>query len=330
MGAFVGNMPIGTLNVALSNFAKEFRNNAFVGDLIAPRVPVDRQSFQYVIFDRSNMRLDRQTLRAPGDRPQTDRFNYSVAPYMCQSRALEAKIPYESEAYGLGLGFSTKQKATQRLIDKINLDREVQLATLVTTAANVPNNTALAGASMWDPAAGGHPIPVVDAAKSLLRQAGLQDSEMMFVLSDPVVVALCNHPDIIDRFKYTNPGGNISLDQLSSVFRVKCVQASAISLDKTNTASWVWGVNALLCHAQPATSMQDISFAKTFTWTSAPETTEGYGVMEWPSPHRSEKADYLAVDWYWDLRITATEAAYLFTNCVAAPSMGAIPAPVEG
>ena len=55
MSAFVGLMPLGSLNVALSNFAKEFRNNAFVGDLIAPRVPVERQSFQYVIFDRSDM-----------------------------------------------------------------------------------------------------------------------------------------------------------------------------------------------------------------------------------------------------------------------------------
>ena len=54
MGGFVGTMPVGTLNVALSNFAKQFRNNAFVGELLAPRVPVARQSFQYVVWNRDD------------------------------------------------------------------------------------------------------------------------------------------------------------------------------------------------------------------------------------------------------------------------------------
>ena len=60
-------------------------------DLIAPRVPVGRQSFQYTVFDRSNQRLDRQTLRAPGTTPQTDRMSYSEYPYFCKSHALRAE-----------------------------------------------------------------------------------------------------------------------------------------------------------------------------------------------------------------------------------------------
>jgi hypothetical protein len=46
MPGFTGTMPVGTLNVALSNFAKEFRNNVLKGDRFAPRVPVARQSYQ--------------------------------------------------------------------------------------------------------------------------------------------------------------------------------------------------------------------------------------------------------------------------------------------
>ena len=73
MGGFVGTMPVGTLNVALSNFAKQFRNNAFVGELLAPRVPVARQSFQYVVWNRDDQRVPGNTQRAPGDRPTTVR-----------------------------------------------------------------------------------------------------------------------------------------------------------------------------------------------------------------------------------------------------------------
>jgi hypothetical protein len=329
MGSFAPNLPVGTLNVALSNYAKEFRNNALVGDLIAPRVPVARQSFQYVVFDRSNQRLDRQTLRAAGDIPQSDRMTYSVAPYFAKSRALRAVVPYEQEQYALGLGFSEKQAATRRLIDKLNLDRENTIAQLVTNTANVTNNTTLSGTSMWDNYGGAsHPIPVVQAAKDLIKQSGVQANTL--ILSTPVVTALLNHPDILDRFKYTNPTGNISLSQLTSVLGVNCIEAAAIALDKGNNASLVWGESALLCYVQPASSEQDLSALKTFDWTAAPETVGGYGVLEFPDPNLDAKADIISVDWYWDTRITAAETMYLFAGCVQVPTMGAIAAPVQG
>jgi hypothetical protein len=328
MGSFAPSLPAGTLNVALSNYAKSFRNNAFVGDLIAPRVPVGRQSFQYTVFDRSNQRLDRQTLRAPGTTPQTDRMNYSEYPYFCKSRALRAIVPYEQEQYALGLGFSEKQAATRRLIDKISLDRENYIAQLVTTLANVTNNQSISGTSMWDNYTGvSHPIPVVEAAKALVRQSGVEATHL--ILSDPVVTALCNHPDIIDRFKYT-AGGAITIDQLTQVFGVQCVRAAAVSLDKANNASYVWGTSAVLVSVQPASSMDDLSALKTFSWSAAPMTVDGYGVLEFPLPDLDAKGDVVSVDWYWDTRITAQETIYLFSGCVAAPVMGAVGAPVAG
>lgn len=328
MGAFAPSLPVGTLNVALSNYMKGYRNNQFVGDLIAPRVPVPRQSFQYVIFDRSNQRLDREVLRAAGAVPQTDRMNYSTDNYFAKSHALRAKIPFEQEQYALGLGFSEKQAAVGRLQDKLSLSRENFIASLVTTPANVTNTQALAGTSMWDNYTGvSHPIQVVENAKALIRQSGVDAN--LFILSDPVIVALQNHPDIIDRFKYTQPGA-ITLEQLSQVFQIKCVRAAAVQLDKNNVASYVWGTNAVLAYSQDASSMNDLSALKTFDWAAAPGTVGGYGVLEFPDPDLDAKSDIISVDWYWDTKITAQETLYLFSNCCAAPAMGAIAAPIAG
>ena len=330
MGAFVPTLPIGTLNVALSNFIKAFRNNAFVGDLLAPRVPVEQQSFQYIVFDRSNQRLDRQTLRAPGGDPQEDRMSYSALPYFCNSRALRARIPYESEARSELVGFSLKQAAARRLVDKISLDRENYIAGLVTNPANVPNSQTLSGPSMWDSYLSGgtsHPIQVVDAARAEVRQSGVEAN--ILILSDPVITALKTHPDIIDRFKYT-AGGPIDLDQLSAVFGIKCIRAAAVVLDKNNVGSYVWGVSAVLAYSQQASSQMDLSALKTFEWTVGPFTVGGYGVMEYPDPYQDRKADIVSVDWYWDIKITAPETLYLFAGCVSAPAFGAVPAPVVG
>jgi hypothetical protein len=330
MGGFAPSLPVGTLNVALSNYAKEFRNNMLVGDMLAPRVPVARQSFQYLVFDRSNQRLDRQTLRAPGAIPQSDRMSYSALPYFCQSHALRAKIPYEQEQYALGLGFSEKQAATRRLMDKLALDRENYIAQLLFTAGNVTNTMALAGNAMFDSYLGGNtsqPTQVIEYGKSVVRQSGVEANAL--ILSDPVITALVNNPIIVQRFQYTK-GGAIGLDELSTVFGIKCYRAAAVALNDVNAASYIWGTNAVLAYVQDATSQQDLSGLKTFDWTAAPETVGGYGVLEFPEPNLDAKADIISVDWYWDTRITAQETLFTFTNCVAAPTMAAIAAPGVG
>src|ERR1039458_9875681 len=109
MGGYVGLAPAGFPNVALSNYAKEFRNNALVGDLICPPVPVSRQSFPYVIWNRDDFRIPGTTLRAPSDGAQTIRRSYSTDTYFCRSHALKGVVAFEEEAYGLGLGFRSEE-----------------------------------------------------------------------------------------------------------------------------------------------------------------------------------------------------------------------------
>jgi hypothetical protein len=332
MGAFTGLQPLGTLNVALSNYAKAYRNNAFVSELIAPRVDVARQSFQYVIFDRANQRNDRDVLRAPGARPQTVRRTYSSDTYMCKSHALAASVPFEEEQYALGLGFSAKQNATKLLIDRINLAREVYVASLARDNTKFTNYSDLSvGGSVypWDDYQVGHSHPIVDVdnAKDLIKQSGVLANA--FIISTPVYKNLRNHPDIIDRFKYTTPGA-IGLAELSQVFGVPVTEAAAIVLDKSNVGSWIWGGDAVLTYTQPAPTMDDVSAMKTFNWAAAPMTAGGYGVLEFPDPYLDAKTDWESVDWYWDTKVTAAETAYLFKNTVTVPAFGAIAAPTVG
>jgi hypothetical protein len=354
MGGFVGNMPVGTLNVALSNYAKEFRNNTFVGETFAPRVPVPRQSYQYVVWNRDDFRVPGNTQRAPGDRPVTTRRGYSVEPYMCSSHAISTDIPRETEAYGLGLGFSTKKQATQQVMNQLNLDKEVAIADLLLNTTNFPNGVTLSGGSQWDsyittPAdddidnVTSNPIVVVDGYKSVLRQAGIQDSQMALLLSDPVAQAVRNHPFIVDRFKFTSTGGIITDEMLSRVFGVKVIVASAIQLNQQNTPSWVWGYDAFLGYAQAAPTQQDVSCAKCFVWAGGTDdkgnvlpgpdnTVDGYGVLEFPDPYLDSKKDWISADWYYGLEITAVETGIPILNAVSSANfpMGTIPSDVEG
>jgi hypothetical protein len=357
MGGYVGLAPAGFPNVALSNFAKEFTDDEvpLVGDLLAGRVPVDRQSFPYIIWNRDNLRLPGSTLRAPSDGATTIRRSYSTDTFFCRSHALKGSVPFEDEAYGLGLGFSTKQHLTTDIIGRIRRAREAEIAAMALSTANFPNGVTYASAaSQWDsyiqnPAndtaatVTSHPIEDVETYKEILRQAGVQDPLMVLILSSPVVKVLVNHPEIIERFKYTNATGIIDLDKLSSVFGVKCARAAAMQMSQNNVLSWIWGANAFLGFSKPNPDRMDVSCMKTFVWAggkgpdgsstgspAAPGTIDGYGVLEWLDPEQDKKTYWQSVDWYYDIKVTAQETGIPLLNVVSAPTMEVIAGDIEG
>jgi hypothetical protein len=137
------------------------------------------------------------------------------------------------------------------------------------------------------------------------------------------------NPQIVARFVNTTPGVPIDMDGLSRVLSIKCVRASAVQVDKNDAVSYVWGQNAVLAYVQDVSSQYDLSSFKTFVWTAAPETVDGYGVITEPKLPLSSKATLVSSDWYWDIQNTAPETTYTFTNCCAAPtyeSLAAFPA----
>jgi hypothetical protein len=361
MGGYVGLMPAGALNTALSNFAKEFADDdvPLAGDRIFPKVPVDRQSYQYVIWDRQNLRVPGSTLRAPGGGATEIRRSYSTDTYFCRSHALKGKVPFESEAYGEGLGFSTKQHLTGDLIGRIRRARENEIATMALSTTNFPNGVTLSGGAQWDsyittPAndteanVTSHPVVAMTAYKAILRQAAVPDNLMVLILSDPVAQALENHPDLIERFKFTNPSGNISLDQMASAFGLQpgnVVRASAITMNQDNVSSYIWGANAFLGYSKPNPDREDVSCGKTFVWAGgkgpggggsampgAPGTIDGYGVLEWIDPELDTKTYIQSVDWYYGLKVTAVETGIPILAAVNLSNfpMSAIPGTIEG
>lgn len=322
MGGFAA-LPLETLNVAAMNFAKSYSNNLFIGDLLAPRVPMDRQAFQYVVHDRSSMRLDGSDLRAPGATPRDARSGFTTANYFCKGHARSATIPFELEAFGLGFGFSQIQKATGDIMQKVLLGREIACAA---AALGAGNTLALAGTSMWDNPAS-TPVENITVARSIARQSGVEAN--LLVLGSPVVDALVNNAEIINRVKYTFPGGvidNINMAQLSAVFGIKCVRAAAVQVDKNDNVTYVWGQTATLAYVQDVSDQADISSMKTFVWTGAPGGGDGYSVIVEPAIPLARKATIISGEMYYDLHVTAPETLFTFSNCCAAPTYTALPA----
>jgi hypothetical protein len=313
MGAFVPPL-FGFLDAALTDFVKRFQNNELHADKIAPRVPVPYQSGKYWIFGRENQNILQQTLRATGTGAQHIRRSISTGSLFAASHALAVELPDEDiKNYQAG---DLRQDATQDLISKILLDKEDRLATMLSDTAQVTNNTTLAGTDQWSDYQNSAPRADVEAAKAVIRQAGVRPNFM--IVGDAVFTKLRTHPSLIDAFKYTVPGAVLTERELAQIFGVdNFYVGSAVKLDKAGTSSFVWGKNAVIGYVSPGAGRMDVSGAKSFIWGSAPGTIDGFSTIVGRNPDITAKADVIGVDFYYDQQITAVETLYLLKNAVA-------------
>ncbi len=318
----------GRLDMALSNFVKGYRQGTLIGDMLFPRLPVLRQRDVYWIFGRENLQLTEQTLRAFGTPAAETRFSLSTDVYQVTSHALKAVIPDEDrDTYTVG---DLDKDTVQTLQDKIMLDREVRIRNVATNVANynVGNTLALSGTSQWSAYGTSDPIADVEHAKYIVSTTGVLAN--MLLLSPDVARVLRTHPAIREYFKYTQTTGPLSDAQLATAFGLdKVVVASGISNDGSDANQFVWQEFAGLYYVSPTVGNpgvlggvgtegtvgpRQLSFGKSFTWTTAPGTVDGYGVVIARHPDATAKSDILGVDWYSDERVTGSDCGVLFTT----------------
>lgn len=305
----------GKIDVALSQFARYYSNNAFVAEFLFPRVPVNNQSDKFWLYGRENQAQRENTKRAPGSPAERIAQTLSNTNYNAVDHSLARLIPDEERAnFQAGTGGNVEQWATQTIMDKLFLDEEISAAALATdtTKYAAGNSVTLAGTSLWSDKANSTPIDDVETAKSVIRQIGKAPNTM--VISDPVMKALNVHPAILQRRVYTK-GGGISLEDLAAIFQIdKVYAASAVKLDLNDVASFVWGNHVVVAYVEQTANPMDVSLGKTFVWQNAPGTVAGFQVEIGRVSPPSAKSDELADHFYYDQRVTSNVSGYLIKN----------------
>jgi len=304
----------GHIDVALSNFAVQFRNPSYVSDQVFTRVPVQRQSDKYWRFGKENLQALVDDLRAPGAAAQRILQTLSADSYFCEDHALERLITDEERAnFDAG---DLEQWVTQTLTDKLLLRKEKLFATMVTDTAQVTQNVTLSGTSQWSDYTNSKPTEDIQAGQEIIaKNAGVRANTL--ILGFPVFSKLRNHPKIVERVQNIRVGV-VREEDLASIFDVQQVLvAQALEVDAAGNVNFVFGKHAVLCYVAPTPAFGEPSFGKTFVWAGAPGATNGFIVELGRAAPTSRKADELAVHFYYDQKITAVEAGYLIRNAVA-------------
>ena len=296
---------------ALSNVSIKYTNDTFIADLIFPMLKVGKQTGKYYIYDKSNLRVDK-TNRAAGSPSNEVDFGLSLSGvFLCDDHALKGFVADEIQDQAEA-ALNPLVDETETITEKLLLDREVSLANLITSTANVTNNVTLAGTSQWSDYSNSDPIGDVRTGRTAIHQNTFKKPNTL-ILGKAVFDMLIEHPAIIERIKYSQLGV-VTPELLARVFQVEKIlvgetgQNTAVE-GQTDVLSYVWGKNAILAFINPKISIKTITFGLTFTYAQRL-------VKRWRDEDREGTYVRIGNDNYVQ-KIIAVAAGYLIKNATA-------------
>jgi hypothetical protein len=171
----------------------------------------------------------------------------------------------------------------------------------------------------WSDYAASDPIDDIEDAKAgILSTTGMEPNTL--VLGYDVFRALKNHPDIVDRIKYTS-AQTITADMLAAMFDIpRVIISKGVKATNNEGASQAYsftsGKKALLAYVAPTPGLLTPSAGYSFSWTGV---SGGIGSTIGVSSFRMEslKADRIEGEMAFDNKVIASDLGWFWDSVVA-------------
>ncbi len=201
------------IDAPLTNISVAYINTNFIGEQIFPRVPVNKKTDLYFVFPKDAWFRDEVAIRAPGARAHAADYEVTTASYMCITYALSKLVPDEVRA-NADTPLRPDVEATEFVTNHLLRAQERRIAALVTGSTNW--SYAASPTTQWSSDTSDPFSDIVNAVDGVVGAIG--EMPNVGVMSWPVWRSLQQHPDLLDRVKYTRPSGALMLSDLSSWF----------------------------------------------------------------------------------------------------------------
>jgi hypothetical protein len=319
----------------LTNISIAFLQNAsnFVASQVFPNLPVAKQSDLYYIFDRGFFNRDEARLRAPGTEAAKVGFELDTASYFADVWAVKHAIPDQIAANADAV-LNLERAAAELVTHKLLIRREKSWTSRYFTTGiwgtqydGVAASPGTGDVIQWSDGTNGDPIGDIRKAKTdIMETTGFMPNTM--VMSQRVLDALVDHPDIVDRIKYSGGVGNqnpavtseAALGQLFGIPRILVMRAieNTAAEGDTNAHSFIGGRNALLCYSAPTPGIMTPSAGYTFSWQGYLGQSNAFG-MATKRRYRDElESTEVEGAMAFDHKLVAADMGTFFSNIVAA------------
>jgi hypothetical protein len=317
------------IDQALTQISVAYIQNAsvYIADKVFPIIPVQKQSDRYFMYKKEDWFRDDAEERALGTESAGGDYDIDNTPtYFCRKFAYHKDV-FEEDRVNSDDPLTPDTDATDFVTDKLLLRREIAWANRyfvtgvwgVEYTGNATTDLPTKKLMFWNDTQSDPIGDIARAATDIQELTGKRPNKL--VIGQRVFDALKNHPDILDRIKYTEKG-IVTVDLLASLFDVQQVLvAGAIK----NTAakgqdaamSFIFGKSALLCYTATRPSLKTATAGYIFAWKGL-LGSNAYGgrILRIPVPLLGEGTERIEGEMAWDMKVVAADLGTFYNGIV--------------
>lgn len=303
----------------LSNVAMQYRPMNMIADLVAPVVPVGKQSDSFPVWSQADaLRIEVDT-RAPGFPARKITRDVSTDTYFAKNYALAVDLTLEDRE-NMDAAYIGELRAGRArfLKSKITLNWEKRLADKVTSGSNVGSYSTVA--SDWMDHANGKSVPLDNmntAIQNVQDSTGYKPNRC--IMGELAWRHFRQHADVISIL-YGNSGTGqpryASREQVKALFEfdeflVGGAYYNSAEEGQTGVIAPLWLDYVLVYYAPPSPSIEEPSFMYSFRWQKPAIPNMTIEVHPFDSKTKSELVE---IGYYQDEKITSANLGFLLTH----------------
>jgi hypothetical protein len=315
------------IDAILTNISVAYlqKQDNFIADKVFPVIPVDKKSNKYFVYTKNDWFRDEAQRRADATESAGSGYSLTTATYNTDVFAFHKDVGDQTVANS-DAPLNPLREAAEFVTQRLLLRRELQFVSdFFTTGVWGTDVTGVSGSpssgevKQWSDYSASDPINDIETAKaSILSTTGIEANTL--VLGYDVFRQLKNHPDLVDRIKYTS-SQTITTDMLAAMFDIPRVMvAKAVKATNnegaTGAYSFAYGKGALLCNVATNPGVLTPSAGYQFSWTGV---SGGLGANIGTSSFRMEsiKATRVEAEMAFDNKVVANDLGYFWSTIVA-------------
>jgi hypothetical protein len=304
--------------------------DAFVAPQVFPVVPVAKQSDKYVVYDRASFWRDNMPKRPLGGRADVAEWGFGEGSYFAEERALAHKLDDRQRA-NTDEPINQDTRITKLLTERamVEMDRRWAQSFFRTGiwATDVTGTTTGSGADefvQFDQS-DSDPIAIIDELKERMARNTARTPNRMVVGARTHRI-LRNHPEILERIKYTQRGV-LPNDLLASMFEVEryVVARSVYNAAPEGLAAdydfIVPDDGILLVHAASTPAIDTPSAGYVFAWTGLdPQMANPMGTAIYRGRDEFAHSDHFEIRKCDDMKLVASDLGIYMGNVISTPT----------
>lgn len=305
------------IDPALTQISLAYRNDPaqFIAEVIAPVIPVKKITGYIWKYNPDNLKKPIDTTRTGFSKTKITGFSRTKLAYgPLQEHDLKIQLS-KDELEMTDNPLDAQSDAVLHLNEQMSIEKEVALATTLADTGSLTLNTTLSGTNQWSDYANSSPFEDIVTGVKAMQKGGLK-SPNTIIFSADTWATLQNHPDLLDRVKFSSLGvltpellqTLLAPQGITKVVIGRAVYDSAAEgLTATNT--FIWGKHCWLAYITSSPAINSLNGAYTLV------KENGRYVDTWWD--QDEKAFNIRNNDYYQQFLVGAQAFYLIKNAIA-------------